>query len=298
MTIARIADYPMPTVSDFPANRVDWKVDPERCMLLVHDMQEYFLAFFEQDGDLLARLKAHCARLCQWARDNGVPVVYSAQPQVQPAERRGLLTPMWGPGITAANTEQQFIAFELSPGPDDIVIQKWRYSAFRHSNLENIMREQHRDQLLICGVYAHIGCMATALDAFMLDIQAFVAGDCMADFSERSHHQALSQVADCCGTVVSLEQVLNAGNDLLSREGLLRHLNILTASTGQTLDLDANLMDYGLDSLQVMNLISVWNEAGIRVRLEDILQKPTFNGWWDTLSRARNASCVLAEVTP
>lgn len=295
MTIARITDYPMPAVSDFPASRVNWTVDPQRAMLLVHDMQEYFLAFFEQDGALLQMLKAHCARLCEWARRNGVMVVYSAQPHVQPAERRGVLSQMWGAGITAAVAEQQYISRDLSPAPGDLIIQKWRYSAFRHSELENVMREQQRDQLLICGVYAHIGCMATALDAFMLDIQAFMVGDCLADFSAPLHQQALAQVADCCGSVVSLEQVLETSN-VMSREGLLHHAKVLTGQVGQELDPEANLMDYGLDSLQVMNLIASWNLAGVQVHLEDMLQEPTVNGWWNVLCRARHTSHAMMEV--
>lgn len=296
MTIARISDYPMPAASAFPANRVDWIVMPERAILLVHDMQEYFLSFFEPDCVLQAILKEHCARLIQWARSNDVPVVYSAQPHIQSIESRGLLTQMWGPGITASDADQQLIAPELSPRPDDVVIQKWRYSAFRHSELESIMRESQRDQLLICGVYAHIGCMATALDAFMLNIQPFLIGDCLADFSEESHLQAMNQVADYCGSVVSLEQVLNAGGSLLSRAGLLHHLSSLIAHSDLPLDPDANLMDYGLDSLQVMNLIAAWNAAGVQVRLDDILRQPTFNGWWCVLTNSRHVSCATTEV--
>lgn len=47
MAIPRIASYPMPQVQDFPTNKVNWTIDPNRAVLLVHDLQQYFLDFYE-----------------------------------------------------------------------------------------------------------------------------------------------------------------------------------------------------------------------------------------------------------
>jgi len=211
MSIAKIADYPMPLADSFPANRTAWQIKPSRAVLLMHDMQVYFLRFYAPDSALVATLLNHLVRLRQWADRHGVPVVYSAQPHVQSPSERALLNDMWGPGLTAVEPEQQRIVDALAPGAGDTVLSKWRYSAFQRTDLLQRMQGWKRDQLLIGGIYAHIGCMVTAVDAFMRDVQAFLVGDAVADFSLARHHMALDYVATRCGQVVDTDGVISHG---------------------------------------------------------------------------------------
>ncbi len=209
MSIPVITPYPMPTGK--VKNRVDWRPDPARAVLLVHDMQEYFLAKYDMAQQPIPTLIDHACQLRAACDAAGVPVVYTAQPVEQPDGDRALLNDFWGPGLTAPDKHaQQPIIDALKPAGHDTVLTKWRYSAFQRSNLRALMRDWGRDQLIICGIYAHIGCMATALEAFMQDVQPFFVLDAVADFSAAEHQMAINYVSGRCGVSTTLAEVVDA----------------------------------------------------------------------------------------
>lgn len=294
MSIPDITSYLLPAADELPKNKVNWTVDSQRAVLLVHDMQDYFLRFYGKDSPLMRALTDNIARIYQWAKQQGIPVVYTAQPVEQSDAERALLNDMWGPGLTKADPAQCKIAQAIAPATDDTVLVKWRYSAFQRSELQEKMLGWQRDQLIIVGVYAHIGCLTTALDAFMRDIQPFMVADAVADFSHAEHVMALKYVAGRCGSVITTQDLFAENNKagMLSREGLQARLLQLLEISADEFDGDELLVDYGLDSVQVMQLIGEWDKAGIRVQFEELARQATFNAWWDLLSRRQAAKAA------
>ncbi|GCD42406.1 isochorismatase family protein [Streptomyces paromomycinus] len=206
MALPAIAPYPMPSAGDLPANRVDWKADPSRAVLLVHDLQNYFLSAFDTQASPATDLLRNVAALKKEAARLGIPVLYTAQPGGQTPEERGLQQDFWGPGLPA-DEHAAAIADAVAPGPDDTVLTKWKYSGFVRTDLEERMRGLGRDQLVITGVYAHIGVMMTACDAWMRDLQAFLVADAVADFSADDHATALRWAAAKCAVVTTTATV-------------------------------------------------------------------------------------------
>lgn len=207
--IPRIHEYSMPTQEELPANTADWKPDPGRAALLVHDMQHFFLRPFDGAPAVQKTLVDHCAQLRGACADAGVPVAYTAQPGGMTPRERGLLKDFWGPGMSTS-PEDRDVVDPLTPGPGDLVVTKWRYSAFHRSELLEWMRRQGRDQLVVCGVYAHVGIMMTVADAFSHDIQCFLAADAIADFTPEFHDLALEYTASRCGSVVLTQWLLDS----------------------------------------------------------------------------------------
>ncbi|MTE18075.1 isochorismatase family protein [Streptomyces sp. TRM43335] len=202
----------MPAEGDLPSGAAPWTPDPRRAVLLVHDMQRYFLRPFA-DGDTpggpLVRNAALLRERCVAA---GIPVAYTAQPGDMSVEQRGLLRDFWGPGMRTSPEDREVID-ELAPAPGDWLLTKWRYSAFARTDLLDRMRAAGRDQLVLCGVYAHVGVLMSAVDAFTHDIQPFLAADAVADFSAAYHRLALTYAAERCARVATTKQLLTELED-------------------------------------------------------------------------------------
>ncbi|AUU89874.1 MULTISPECIES: isochorismatase [Enterobacteriaceae] len=283
MAIPKLTGYALPTANDIPDNKVQWAFEPDRAALLIHDMQEYFLNFWGDNCPMMEKVVANIAALRQFCKQHNIPVYYTAQPKEQSDDDRALLNDMWGPGLTRS-PEQQRIVAALAPDEADTVLVKWRYSAFHRSPLEQMLKETGRNQLIITGVYAHIGCMTTATDAFMRDIKPFMVADALADFSREEHMMSLKYVAGRSGRVVMTEALL----PVPASKAALRALILpLLDESDEPYD-DENLIDYGLDSVRMMALAARWRKVHGDIDFVMLAKNPTIDAWWALLSREVN----------
>ncbi|ABS22057.1 isochorismatase family protein [Bacillus cytotoxicus] len=286
MAIPAISIYKMPTESDLPMNKVTWKLDPKRAALLIHDMQEYFLDAYCDEESPKVELISNIQRIRQTCKGLHVPVIYTAQPGGQTLEQRGLLQDFWGAGIPEGPYKQKIVD-ELAPDDHDIFLTKWRYSAFKKTNLLEILHEQGRDQLIICGVYAHIGCLLTACEAFMDGIQPFFIADAVADFSFDHHRQAMQYASDRCAVTTTTNAVLTDFQRLKEESESAITLQMIREQVAQLLrespaDIanDENLLNRGLDSVRLMSLVEKWRQIGVEVTFADLAEHPTISDWF------------------
>lgn len=59
----------------------------------------------------------------------------------------------------------------------------------------------------------------------------------------------------------------------------------------EAIGLDDNLMDLGLDSMRLFNLILLWQEAGVDLEFGDFAEHFTLSEWWKAV-RAQSGNAA------
>jgi isochorismate hydrolase len=187
-------------------NKAQWTISPDRCALLIHDMQSHYLERIEPG--LRTRVIANAAQIAAACRAVGVPIFASQVPAATEARERGLMFDMWGmgPSPSGAALDEGLGLSEGQFRP----LAKRSYSAFYANEFEMLLRRLDRRSILIVGVFTSIGCLASAMDAFMRDIEVFLVSDATADFSPEDHRAALVKAARTCASVTSTHAALQA----------------------------------------------------------------------------------------
>ncbi len=189
-TLSAISPYAIQAASAAHTNRTRWTVDNHRAATLVHDTQGYFVGGLDR-SDRQPQINAtlrNIGRSVEVPRAQEVPPFCPAKPPDQSAHERGLLADFWSAGLTANGRE----AIVSEPAPERHgVLMKWRHKSFARTDLRDQLHKAGRDQLVVTGVHAHIGCPTTALVAFMDDRQAFSAPDSTTSLSAEKHLPAL-----------------------------------------------------------------------------------------------------------
>jgi bifunctional isochorismate lyase / aryl carrier protein len=204
----QIQPYAMPDARCLDLNKVNWPLDARDAVLLVHDMQQYWLDFFVDARPVLNAVQS----LVQAARAAQVPIVYTRGERPKHQAERALGLDMWGPGLAhpSITDADVMITASLTPHADDFVIDKVRVSAFYETPLPALLHKLGRKQLWVCGVFAHHGVMVSSIEAFMRNYKVQLIADALGDYSEDDHWMALRYVAQTCGQIQTLQQALPA----------------------------------------------------------------------------------------
>ncbi len=183
---------------------------PDRSVLVVIDVQNDFChddGVFGQAGIQLSAIQAAVESLLSFieaARSAGLPIIF-----VKTHHDRWTNTPAWltrhirrGRGAEICATGSWGAEFyKVSPGPDDRVVIKHRYSGFFGTDLDVILRSLGRPTLLFTGATSNVCVETTARDAFMRDYHVVLVEDCTGAPTKEEHESALHNMRTYFGHV-------------------------------------------------------------------------------------------------
>ena len=208
------------------------KIDPCWTALVVIDMQRVFISPEEVFGNpyalgiipqvnRLAAAMQGAGGLVIWTRQT----VSAVRPRAMPPWQYDMSDPRVARAVKAMAPGSH--AHELHPGmavgPDDIVIDKYRYSAFLCPDgaLEQTLRAHDIEMLLIAGTLTNVCCESTARDGNMIGHKVMLIADATAAVSDAEHNAALLNLRLTFADVRSTDEVcamLGAGEGFASAD--------------------------------------------------------------------------------
>lgn len=152
----------------------------------------------------------HIQKLIEAARERGIPVVYTKATAPR--------SDSWDKGLWAAKNSRSKeeavkggddIMPQIAPAEQDIVISKYKPSAFFGTTLDSYLVQLGADSLILVGTTTS-GCIrSTVLDAFSRNYKTAVVEEATFDRGEASHWMSLFDIEQKYADVVKTEEVLN-----------------------------------------------------------------------------------------
>lgn len=186
---------------------LDELVEPSRTVLLVHDTQNDYCApkgklFTKSNPEVQAAITAAIdgiVPLIQVARDAGTRIVFTRASHLKdgadesPVHLRHLIANQQRgsePNVLIGSWGHQIVD-RLEPQRDDIVIDKFAFSAFQGTALDKLLRSFGTQTIVLCGIASHSGILTSARFALTLDYFTVIPEQCIAGTDRRQHEAAL-----------------------------------------------------------------------------------------------------------
>jgi ureidoacrylate peracid hydrolase len=182
-----------------PAKPEPVKVDLARTAVVIVDMQNAFATkggMFDVVGQDISAAKVviqTIKKTADAARAAGAKVVYLVyEYAADMSDSGGPSSPNWYKefGLVAMNKNPQYkgkflikgswdaaVVDELKPQPGDIVIGKSRYSGFRGTNLDVVLKTYNIKYLVFAGIATNVCVESTLRDAYFLDYWPILVSD-------------------------------------------------------------------------------------------------------------------------
>jgi nicotinamidase-related amidase len=167
---------------------------PGRKALLLLDFERLVIDQIPSAGPLVERVAALLAE----ARRAGLLIVHvhvafrPGHPEV--SARNVMFRGVKEHGLMLRGSAESGFDPRLAPDEDEVTITKTRVGAFRATPLDQILRANDVDVLLIAGINTSGTVLSTVRDAADRDYELIVVSDCCADPDEELHRLLIEKV--------------------------------------------------------------------------------------------------------
>ena len=163
--------------------------------LLIVDMQRYFIhpegeAFLADAPAIVPKI----ACLVEAFNKAHRPVIFTRQAHAKDSDT-GQMGRWWRGKVIWESDENSTIIPELQPTPPAIVVTKTHYSAFEETDLDDRLKQQHIETLVICGVMTNLCVETTARHAFVKNYQPIIVEDACATKNREYHRASILNLA-------------------------------------------------------------------------------------------------------
>jgi ureidoacrylate peracid hydrolase len=195
-------------------------LDPRKTALVVVDMQNAFMlpGVAHTLCPMAEKIVPNINRLAEAVRDTGGTVVwikttftaetlkswstyYDITRPEQNAKRAEAL---------AAGSRGHALWDGLDVRPDDVIVEKKRFSAFIQgsSNIADVLHARGIDTILVTGTVTGVCCESTARDAMMLNFNTVMVTDGTAAMTDEDHNASLSGFYMTFGDIMSTDMLI------------------------------------------------------------------------------------------
>jgi ureidoacrylate peracid hydrolase len=195
-------------------------LDPAKTALVVVDMQNAFMlpGVAHALCPMAEKIVPNINRLAQAVRATGGAVVWIKTTFTSDALQSWstyfeMVTPQQGAkriaALTADSKGHELWA-TLDVRPDDVVVEKNRFSAFIQgsSNLAEVLRGRGLDTILVTGTVTNVCCESTARDAMMMNFKTIMVTDGNAAVTDEDHNASLCAFYLTFGDIMSTDMLV------------------------------------------------------------------------------------------
>jgi isochorismate hydrolase len=186
-------------------DRSHYQLRPEKCALLITDMQRYFLNprshAFVPSGPAIV---PHLTEMARRFTEKGLMVVLTRH--VNDDQNARQMKNWWSDLITSGNPlsmlHPEFVQINAP------VVTKTQYDSFHRTNLQQMLDDKGIEQLIVGGVMTHLCCETTARSAFVRGYEVFFGIDFTATYNKDFHLSSLLNISHGFGVPVLFKEVL------------------------------------------------------------------------------------------